>query len=118
MKLNAVRIPCRNLQEADAYYENAIGWQKAFGEPSEGYIGYRLGDSIALLEPEEPGEFECGRYLGFSVSVADIAQYYQDALTRGVEFTGPPVAQEWGGVMTHIRDCSGNTFSIVQEGDS
>ncbi len=115
MKLNAIRIPCKALSQAEAFYTNIVGWHKLFGSHQEGYIGYDLGHSIALLELEEPGEFETGRYLGFSVSVPDLAAYYTEAEQRGLTFTGPPEAQNWGGLMTHVRDCSGNTFTIVEE---
>ena len=33
---------------------------------------------------------------------------------KGVEFVGPPEKQAWGGIMTHVRDVSDNTLSIVQ----
>jgi len=115
VKLNAVRIPCTSLAEAETYYSQALGWPKLFGSSEEGFVGFDLQGSTAILEPEEPGEFESGRYLGFSVAVNDLNQFYLDAKARGVEFTGPPELQDWGGTMTHIRDCSGNTFSIVEQ---
>jgi len=29
-------------------------------------------------------------------------------------FTTSPQNRHWGAIMTHIKDCSGNTFSVVQ----
>ena len=118
MKISAIRIPCSKLSEASEYYSNLVGWQKAFGSEEEGFIGFKLGEVTVLLEPEEPGEFEAGSYLGFSVAVADIQQYYEAARTRGVEFTAAPKKQPWGGVMTHIQDCSGNTFTVIEASES
>ena len=40
--------------------------------------------------------------------------FYQKSLELGKNFTGPPEEQVWGGIMTHVIDCSGNTFSVVQ----
>ena len=115
LKLNALRIPCKNLAEAEVYYLNMVGWQKTFGSIDEGYIGFDLSGITVILEPEEVDEFECGRYLGFSVSIENLDQFHLDACDRGVEFTGPPERQDWGGTMTHICDCSGNTFTVVEQ---
>ena len=40
--------------------------------------------------------------------------FYQKSIELGIIFTGPPEEQVWGGIMTHVIDCSGNTFSVVQ----
>ncbi|UAB71467.1 VOC family protein [Vibrio sp. SCSIO 43132] len=114
MKILMMRIPCKNLKEAEAFYSEKLGWQKIFGSEPEGYIGYQLDNVQVLLEPEEIGEFECGRYLGFSLEVEDINHYYEETKKKGVTFIGSPEKQDWGGIMTHIEDCSKNSFSIVQ----
>ncbi len=118
MKLSAIRIPCLDLGEAEAYYADLIGWSKMFGSVEAGHIGFGLDQVVVILEPEEAGEFEAGRYLGFSVEVPDIHQYYAAALARGVQFTGEPEKQPWGGIMTHITDCSGNSFSVIEGKDA
>ena len=114
MRICAVRIPCHDLEECSLFYETAIGLTKAFGGIEQGYVGFQLENSQLLVEPQEQGEFECGRYLGFSVEVEDIYLFYSECQKRGVTFTGPPEAQHWGGVMTHAKDCNGNTFSVIQ----
>ncbi|MFC3153466.1 VOC family protein [Litoribrevibacter euphylliae] len=114
MKLSMIRIPCKNLKDAEFFYSNKLGMNKVFGSESEGFIGYQLDNVQVLLEPEEIGEFECGKYLGFSLEVSDINNFYGSAKENGVIFTGVPVKQDWGGTMTHVVDCSSNTFSIVQ----
>ncbi|MCH2392751.1 MAG: hypothetical protein MK238_09495 [Nitrospinales bacterium] len=55
-----------------------------------------------------------GRFLGFSLEVKDLDNFYQKSIELGIIFTGPPEEQVWGGIMTHVIDCSGNTFSVVQ----
>ena len=114
MRVNVIRIPCRALADSAEYYEKQIGLDRAYGSPDDGFIGFQLENAQLLLEPQEPGEFECGRYLGFSVAVEDIFKFHNECRERGVEFTTPPQEQAWGGVMTHIRDCDGNSFSVVQ----
>lgn len=114
MKMSMMRIPCVSLNESEAFYTEKLGLKKIFGSITEGFIGYQLDNIQLLLELEEKGEFECGKFLGFSLEVEEIYSYYEFLKERGVEFTGPPEKQFWGGLMTHIVDCSKNTFSIVQ----
>lgn len=114
MKLSMMRIPCKNLRDAELFYSSKLGMRKVFGSESEGFIGYQLDNTQVLLELEEIGEFECGKYLGFSLEVSDINDFYRVAKENGITFTGAPVKQDWGGIMTHIVDCSRNTFSIMQ----
>lgn len=113
MRLHTIRIPCADLDQSAAFYAKLLEQDASFGSSSLGYIGFRLENVTLLLEGAEPGEFECGRYLGFSLAVADIAGFHA-RLAQDIAFTGPPEEQVWGGVMTHVRDLSGNTLSIVQ----
>ena len=55
-----------------------------------------------------------GRFLGFSLEVKDIDNFFQKSIELGIIFTCPPEEQVWGGIMTHVIDCSGNKFSVVQ----
>lgn len=114
MKINTMRIPCRCLIESEKFYTEKLGLNKVFGSPAEGFIGYQLDNVQVLLEVEEKGEFEAGRFLGFSLEVKDISAFCETLTGKQVEFTGPPEKQFWGGLMTHIVDCNNNSFSIVQ----
>ena len=114
MRLNTIRIPCLHLDEAEKYYSILLDLEKAFGSVQERFIGFILENVTILLEPVEEGEFEAGRYLGFSLETEDIESFHNTMKHRGVKFTGIPEKQGWGGLMTHIEDCSGNVFSIVQ----
>ena len=114
MKLNTIRIPCTSLKESEVFYTEHLGLLKLFGSEAEGFIGYKLDNVQVIIEPEEKGEFESGRYLGFSLEVEDINAFYARLKQEGVEFTGAPEKQFWGGIMTHIVDPNKNTFSIVQ----
>jgi predicted enzyme related to lactoylglutathione lyase len=89
----------------------------AFGGSEVGYVGFELDNVNILLEPAEPGEFEAGGYLGFSIAVKEIAVFYEVNRTAGVKFKHKPTEQEWGGIMTHIEDPAGNVFSVIQENE-
>ena len=114
MKMNTMRIPCKSVEESEQFYTHKLGLHKVFGSANDGFIGYQLDNVQLLLEVEEIGEFECGRFLGFSLEVDDIHSFFETLIQRDVRFTGPPEPQFWGGLMTHIIDCNNNTFSIVQ----
>lgn len=115
MKLHTMRIPCLDLNKSENFYTNLLGWKKTFGSVEDGFVGYRLENIDVMLEAQEQGEFECGRFLGFSLGLSDIQHFYEEGIKKGISFTGPPEQQTWGGVMTHLEDCNGNTFSIVQD---
>ena len=102
------------MVESENFYTNILGLKKIYGSLEKGFVGYRLENADILIEQEEPGEFESGRYLGFSLEVRDIASFYNDYSKKGIRFSGPPEKQFWGGVMTHIEDCNGNSFSVIQ----
>ncbi len=114
MRMNMMRIPCIDLKESERFYSEKLGLAKIFGSNADGFIGYQLDNIQLLLEVEVKGEFECGKFLGFSLEVEDIQTFYEASQKQGIEFTGPPEKQFWGGLMTHIVDSSKNIFSIVQ----
>lgn len=114
MRIDTLRIPCKDLDESERFYGSVLGLTRAFGSAKEGYIGFRLENGTILLEPVDEDEFASGRYLGFSLRTEDIRRFYRESLERGITFTGPPMPQPWGGIMTHVEDCNGNIFSIVQ----
>jgi predicted enzyme related to lactoylglutathione lyase len=113
MRVNTIRIPCSDLKLSEAFYSVLLGRTKAFGGEEEGYVGFDLDNVTILLELEEAGEFEAGRYLGFSIEVDDIERLYRELKDR-IAFVAPPEKQPWGGTMAHVEDTSGNSLSIVE----
>jgi len=113
MRVHTVRIPSLDLSESEDFYSLLFGIGKTFGDETQGCIGFVLENVSILLEPIEAGEFDAGRYLGFSLEVPDVLSLY-NRLNEVVRFSGPPQEQEWGGIMTHVTDSSGNTLSIVE----
>jgi hypothetical protein len=101
------------MNDSELFYSMLLGQEKSFGDASHGYLGFVLENVSVLLEPIEGVEFGAGRYLGFSLEVADIHDFYEK-LNGTVAFTGPPEPQPWGGIMTHVTDASGNILSIVE----
>jgi len=52
MRLNTIRIPCRNRAESSQFYEKLIGLEKTFGSPELGYVGFQLENAQILIELE------------------------------------------------------------------
>lgn len=101
------------MNHSETFYSLLFECGKTFGDPDQGYVGFVLENVSVLLEHTEAGEFEAGRYLGFSLEVPNIMKFYEK-LKGEVSFTGPPENQPWGGIMTHVTDNSGNILSIVE----
>lgn len=114
MRVSTIRIPCRDLSLSEDFYSSKLGLKKIFGSVQKGFIGYQLDNAQIIIEPEEKGEFECGRFLGFSLETTNISSFYSSKIEAGVTFIGEPKKQNWGGIMTHILDCNGNSFSVIE----
>jgi len=56
-----------------------------------------------------------GRFVGVTLMVDDIAETYARLTSRGVEFTGRPEKQHWGGTLAHFKDLDGNVLTLMQE---
>jgi len=113
VRIHTIRIPCVDMTHSEKFYSRLVGSGRTFGDSDQGYIGFVLENVTVLLEPVEVGEFEAGRYLGFSLEVPSIMEFYE-GLKDEVQFSGPPENQPWGGIMTHVTDSSGNILSIVE----
>ncbi len=57
------------------FYAKPLGLSKLFGSDLEGFIGYKLDNVQVIIEPEEKGEFESARYIGFSIELANLNQF-------------------------------------------
>ncbi len=115
MKLYVVRVFVDDWDRACEFYEkklklpltfkdSTLGWAQ-FGEPG---LGIERVD-----ENDEEGRSLVGRFLGVSLQVDDIEAKYQELIEQGVEFTGPPERQPWGGSLAHFKDSAGNTLTLL-----
>ena len=114
MKLDTLRIPVTSLASAVTTYSTVFDMTPTFGSVDEGFVGYRLSNVTVLLELAEKGEFEAGRYLGFSLEVDNLQPTFELLSEKGITFVHPPQRQDWGGLMTHVVDDCGNSFSLVE----
>lgn len=47
--------------------------------------------------------------------VDSIDQVYKLLTTKGVEFSGRPEKQPWGGTLAHLKDLDGNVLTLMEE---
>ncbi len=114
MQLSAIRIPSQDLQASLLFYRDALGLTLKFGSPEEGWLGFDGGSCDLLIEPEAPGEFDAGRFLGISFQIDDLRSRCRELSVMGVRFVGAPERQPWGGVLAHFEDNSGNVLTLLQ----
>ncbi len=117
MKLYAVRVFVRDWESACDFYENTLELPVKYKEPALGWAEFDIGGpSLGLeqvAENDEEGKALVGRFVGMSLQVDDIDAVYKDLTEKGVEFTGPPTKQDWGGTLAHLKDPAGNILTLL-----
>lgn len=119
MNLSTARIFVRDLPQAESFYKGMLGLTLQAGGGSVGYCVFEAGDCQLVVEsvgPEAPPEDQAlvGRFTGLSFTVSDVAARYAELVGRGVEFSGAPETQPWGGVLATLLDPAGNALQLVQ----
>ena len=78
--------------------------------------------SISLMEPNPKmmskeelarAKKEIGMFTGVWFYTGDIKSTYEDLKKKGVNIT-PPEKQEWGGIISILKDQDGNGFHLVE----
>lgn len=119
MKLNTARIFVRDMVQAQSFYARTLGLTPIAFSAEHGYCVFDAGGVQLVVEvvpadaPQEEQEL-VGRFTGLSFTVVDVEQAYRSLLAEGVEFTGAPERQAWGGTLATLRDPAGNELQIVQ----
>jgi predicted enzyme related to lactoylglutathione lyase len=119
VRLAAARIFVRDVSEATAFYEGALGWRVGARAPEVEYVVFEAGSVDVVVErvgPEAPPEEQAlvGRFTGLSFAVADIRAVCLALEGAGVRITSQPERQEWGGTLATVQDPSGNELQLVQ----
>jgi lactoylglutathione lyase len=77
--------------------------------------------TLSIMEPNPqlmpPEELEIarkniGRNTGVWFYTSDIQSTYEDLKSKGVDITKPE-KQEWGGIMSLVKDLDGNIFTLL-----
>ncbi len=120
MKIYAVRIFVDDWSSACDFYEKTLGLTLEYKNEEFGWAELDVGgakfgiervDSMSTTEEKAL----VGRFLGVSLQVASVEEEYKRLVDLGVEFTTLPERQDWGGVIAHFKDTSGNIVTLMSE---
>jgi predicted enzyme related to lactoylglutathione lyase len=119
MRITTARIFVSDLAQAHDFYAQKLGLKPTAGGLEQGFCVFDAGGVQLVVEPvhaDAPQEELdlVGRFTGLSFTVADAQQSYRDLTALGVEFTGAPEQQPWGGILATLRDPAGNALQLVQ----
>jgi predicted enzyme related to lactoylglutathione lyase len=119
MNLGAARIFVRNVAEAKSFYADRLGLTLESCRADHGVCIFDTGNTKLIIEavaPDAPADDQAlvGRFTGLSFPVEDIVSKYQQLRSLGVEFSGTPEKQYWGGWLVTFKDPAGNGLQLVQ----
>ena len=120
MELNTARVFVRDIVAAKQFYEQKLGLRLKADGSEYGYCVFKSGstelvvESVAEDAPEEDRVL-VGRFTGLSFTVQDAEAKHRELQALGVQFTGLPEKQFWGGILATLQDPSGNELQIVQQ---
>jgi lactoylglutathione lyase len=119
MRLAAARIFVQDLEEASHFYEKTLGFRVGARGPDTSYVVFEAQTCDLIVEridrdapPDE--QSLVGRFTGLSFNVKGIEALCRELTSKGVEFTGQPERQVWGGTLATMRDPAGNEFQLVE----
>jgi len=119
MNLSAARVFVRDAGEAKAFYGERLGLKITLGDLDHGLCIFDAGRTQLIIESVPDGapreeQILVGRFTGLSFAVDNIAEKHRELLSLGVEFSGAPEQQYWGGWLATFKDPSGNELQLVQ----
>ena len=119
MNLGAARVFVRDINEAKVFYSQRLGLAVESADEERGFCMFDTGATKLIvevlgIEDEESHEL-VGRFTGLSFPVPDIHAKHRQLAAAGVEFSGEPEQQYWGGWLATFKDPSGNGLQLVQQ---
>lgn len=124
--IGGVVIMVSDQARAVKFYAEKVGFDIRLNVPFFGgkWIEIAPKDSestLSIMEPNPqlmpPEELEIarkniGRNTGVWFYTSDIQSTYEDLRSKGVDITKPE-KQEWGGIMSLVKDLDGNIFTLL-----
>jgi predicted enzyme related to lactoylglutathione lyase len=120
MKLGAARIFVHDIAEARTFYEKHLGLDVEIYDAENGFCMFDTGSTKLILETVAPNASDeaeelVGRFTGLSFPVDDIVAAHRLLSSSGIQFSGAPEQQYWGGWLATFTDPSGNGLQLVQQ---
>jgi catechol 2,3-dioxygenase-like lactoylglutathione lyase family enzyme len=120
MKLGFVRVFVSDFKRALEFYTKTLGMEIDYADETH-WAQFKSGEDISFAielcdeKRAEQGSKLVGRFAGVTFMVDDIEETHQQLASKGVEFTGVPEKQAWGGTLLHLKDPDGNVLTLMQE---
>jgi len=111
-----VGVPVRDQDRALAFYTKKLGFSVTTDQPfndEQRWIELRIpgADTGIVLFTPEGQEDRVGTFTSISMWTTNVQKTYDELISRGVEFTGPPKTADWGSSAI-FKDPDGNQFVL------
>jgi catechol 2,3-dioxygenase-like lactoylglutathione lyase family enzyme len=120
MKIGFVTVFVTDFDKSLDFYTNTLGMEIDYTDKAN-WAQFKSGEDVSLAiekcDPDyvEQGSKMVGRFVGVTLMVDSIEEQYNRFVAKGVEFTGRPEKQHWGGTIAHLKDPEDNVLTLMQE---
>ena len=120
MKIGFVTVFVTDFDKSLDFYTKTLGMEIDYTDKTN-WAQFKSGEDVSLAiercDPDyvEQGSKMVGRFVGVTLMVDNIEDQYNRLAAKGVEFTGRPEKQHWGGTLAHLKDLEGNVLTLMQE---
>ncbi len=111
-----VSIPVRDQDKALEFYTRKLGFTVLTDQPfndKQRWIELKIPGAdtgLALFTPEGQ-EDRIGTFQPIAFTTNNVQRTYDELVSRGVQFEGPPVTADWGSSAV-FKDPDGNSFAL------
>jgi len=120
MKIGFVTVFVTDFDKSLDFYTKTLGMEIDYTD-KKNWAQFKSGEDVSLAiekcapDYAEQGSKMVGRFVGVTLMVDNIEEQYNRLVAKGVEFTGRPEKQHWGGTLAHLKDLEGNVLTLMQE---
>ena len=120
MKIGFVTVFVTDFGKSLDFYTKMLGMEIDYTD-RKFWAQFKSGEDVSLAiqksAPDyvEQGSKMVGRFVGVTLMADNIEDQYNRLVAKGVEFTGRPEKQPWGGILAHLKDLDGNVLTLMQE---
>ena len=120
MKIGFVTVFVTDFDKSLDFYTQTLGMEIDYTDKKV-WAQFKSGEDVSLAIEKcdrnyvEQGSKMVGRFVGVTLMVDNIEDQCNRLVAKGVEFTGRPEKQHWGGTLAHLKDLEGNVLTLMQE---
>jgi catechol 2,3-dioxygenase-like lactoylglutathione lyase family enzyme len=119
MRIGFVTVFVTDLEKSLRFYTETLGMELDYTD-GKNWAQFKSGEDISLaIERCSPdhvaaGSRLVGRFVGVTLMIDDVVETFERLRAKGVEFTGRPEKQHWGGTLAHFEDLDGNVLTLME----